>query len=90
MGATPRRVQQARTALQRPLHKLCALIPQYAGLEPGGTHDGLAPLESLRRLHATLAGKVRATLRAKDQGRLHEWRAWLEEAWISDQGVVYR
>ena len=35
-------------------------------------------------------GKVRGTLRAEDQGRLRQWRSWLEEAWISDQGALYR
>ena len=49
-----------------------------------GTHDRLALLESLRRLRTTLAGMVRATLRAKDQCRLHEWPSWPEEAWTSD------
>ena len=33
---------------------------------------------------------VRATLRAEDKDRVREWRAWLEEAWSSDQGGVYR
>ena len=90
MGATPSGVQQAWTALRRRLEKLRTLGPEYAGLELGGTHDRLAPLESLRRLRTTLAGKVQATLRAEHQGRLREWRAWLEEAWTSDQGAVYR
>ena len=62
-------------ALRRRLGRLRALGPEYAGLELDGTHDRLAPLESLRRLCTTLAGKVRATLRAEDQGRLHEWRS---------------
>ena len=77
MGAVLCRVQQA---LRRCLGRLRALGPAYAGLEPGGTHDRLAPPEPLRRLHATLAGKVRSMLRAEDKGRLQEWRAWLEEA----------
>ena len=46
-----------------PPRQLRALGLEYAGLEPGGTHDRLAPPESLRRLRTTLAGKVRATLR---------------------------
>ena len=66
---------RARTALRRRLDKLRALGPDYAGLEPSSAHDRLAPLESLRRLRATLAGKVRATLRPADQGRLREWGA---------------
>ena len=49
----------------------------------------LALLASLRRLRTALAGKVRATLRAEDSDRVREWRAWLEEAWSSDQGAVY-
>ena len=85
-----RTVQQSWAALWRRLDKLRALGLEYAGLEPGGTHDRLAPLESLRRLRTALAGKVRATLRADDQGRLREGRATLEEAWTSDQGPVYR
>ena len=47
-------------------------------------------MASLRRLRTTLAGKIRATLRAENKDRLHEWRSWLEEAWSSDQRVVYR
>ena len=35
-------------------------------------------------------GKVLATLQAEDQDGLREWRSWLEEAWTSDQGAVYR
>ena len=67
-------------ALQRRLGKLRVLGQEYAGLELGGTHDRLALLDSLRRLRTTLASKVRATLRAEDQGRLREWHAWLEES----------
>ena len=59
-------------------------------MEPGGSHDRLASLASLRRLRTTLAGKVRATLRAEDKDRISEWRAWLEEAWSTNQGAVYR
>ena len=66
------------------------LGPEYVSLELDGTHDRLAPMEALRRLRKTLAGKVQATLRAEDQGRLCEWRSWLEEAWTSDQRAVYR
>ena len=80
-------MQQAWAALRRHFDKVRALGPVYAGLEPGGTHDRLAPLELVRHLRTMLAGKVRATLRAEDKGRL---RAWLEEAWTSDQAAVYR
>ena len=73
VGATPRRMQQACTVLRCRLDKLRALGPEYAGLEPGGTHDRLAPLESLRRLHTTLASKVQAMLQAEDQKCLREW-----------------
>ena len=79
-GALPHGLQQAWAALRRRLGRLRALGPEYAGLELNGSHDRLAPLASLRRLRATLAGKVRATLRAEDKDRIHEWRAWLEEA----------
>ena len=47
-------------------------------------------LASLRSLRTALAGKVRATLRAEDRDRIREWRVWLDEAWSSDQGAVYR
>ena len=90
VGAIPSMVQQAWTALRRRLRRPRALGPEYAGLVPDGSHDRLAPLGLLRRLRTTLAGKVRATLRAEDQGRLHEWRSWVEEAWTSNQGAVYR
>ena len=63
---------------------LRALGPEYASLELDGSHDWLAPLASLRRLRTTLAGRVRATLRAEDKDYLHEWRSWLREAWSSD------
>ena len=89
VGAILRRVQQAWAAFRRCLGKLRALGSEYAGLEPGGTHR-LASLESLRRFRTALAGKVRATLRAEDEGRLREWRAWLEEGWTSDHGAVYQ
>ena len=90
VGAMPNRVQQAWTALRRRPGRLRASGPEYAGLELNGSRDRLAPLESLCRLGTTLVGKVRATLRAEDRGRLHEWRSWLEEAWTSDQGAVHR
>ena len=57
-GAASSGVRQARTALQCRLDRLRALGPEYTILELGGTHDRLAPLESLRRLRTTLAGKV--------------------------------
>ena len=89
-GALPRALQQAWAALQRSLGRLCALGPEYADFEPGGTRERLASLASLRRLRTALAGKVRATLRAEDKDRVREGRAWLEEARSSDQGAVYR
>ena len=89
-GILPRAVQQAWTTLRRRLGRLRVLGPEYADLEPGGAHDRLAPLASLRRLSAALAGKVRATVRAEDKDRVREWREWLEESWSSDQGAVYR
>ena len=67
-----------------------ALGPKYSSLKLDGSHDRLAPLAPLRRLCKTLAAKVRATLRAEDKDRLHEWRSWPEEASSSDQGAVYR
>ena len=73
MGAMPSKVQRAWTALPRHLGRLRALGPEYASLQLDSTHDRLAPLQSLRRLSRTLAGKVRATLRAEDQGRAREW-----------------
>ena len=88
VGAKPRSVQQAWAALRRRLDSLRVLGPASAGLEPGGTHDWMAPVEPLCRLYGTLAGMVRATLRAEDKGRPREWRTWLEEAWTSDQGAV--
>ena len=89
-GVLPRAVQQAWTALRRRLARLRTLGPEYAGFEPGGAPDRLAPLASLRRLNAALAGRVRATLGVEDKDRVREWRAWLEESWSSDQGAVYR
>ena len=79
-GALPRAVQQTWAALRRRLGRLRALGPEYADFEPGGTRERLALLASLRRLRTTLAGEVRATLKAEDKDRLREWRAWLEEA----------
>ena len=89
-GVLPRAVQHAWTALRCRLGRLRALGPAYADFEPGGAPDRLAPLASLRRLSATLAGTVRARLRAEDQDRVREWHEWLEESWSSDQGAVYR
>ena len=66
------------------------LGPEYASLELDGSHDRLAPFASLCRLRTTLAGKVRAMLRAEDKDRLHEWRSWMEKVWSSDEGAVYR
>ena len=86
----PRRVQQAWAAFRRRLGRLRALGPEDASLEPDSSHDRLAPLASLRRFRTTLAGKLRATLRAEDQDLMREWRSWEEEAWTSDQGAVYR
>ena len=83
-GVMPRAVQQAWMALRRRLDRLRALGPEYADFEPGGAPDRLAPLASLRRLSAALAGRVRATLRAEDKDRVREWRAWLEKSWSSD------
>ena len=40
----------------------------------------VAPVKLDEAVATTLAGKVRATLRPQDQGRLREWRSWLEEA----------
>ena len=61
IAATPSGVQQAWAAVQRRLDKVRVLGPEYAGLKPGGRHDQLAPLESLRRLRTTPVRKVRAT-----------------------------
>ena len=90
VGATPRSLQQPWAALRRRLDKLRTLGPAYAGLEPCGTYNWFAPLEPLRRLHATVAGMVWATLRPEVKGHLREWRAWLEEVWTPDQGAVYQ
>ena len=89
-GAMPRRVQQAWAALRRRVGRLHALGPEYASLKLSGSHDRLAPLRLLRRLRTTLAGKNRATLRAKYKNRLQGWRSSLEESLSSDQGAVYR
>ena len=89
-GVMPRAVQQAWAALRRRLERLRALGPEYADFESGGSPGRLAPLASLRRLSAALAGKVRATLRAEDKDRVREGRAWLEQSWSSDQGAVNR
>ena len=62
----PSGVQQAWRALRRHVGRLRALGPDYASLELDGTHDRPAPLESLRRLRMTMAGKVWATLPAED------------------------
>ena len=77
VGVMPRRVQQAWAALRRRLERLCTLGPAYASLELDGSHERLAQLASLRRLHTTLAGKIRATLRVEEKDRLHGWRSWL-------------
>ena len=90
MGAAPSRVQQAWTALRPRLNRLRALGLECANLQLDGTHERPAQLESLRRLCAMLAGKVRATLWAEDQGHLRELRSLLEEAWTSDLGALYR
>ena len=90
VGAAPSGVRHAWTALRRRLEGLRALGLEYTDLELGGTHDRLAPLESLSRFHTTLAGRLRATLWAEDQGHLREWRVWLQVTWTSDQGAVYR
>ena len=71
-GVMPRAVQQAWAALQRRLDRLRALGPEYADFEPGGAPGRLAPLASLSRLSAALAGNVRATLRAEDKDRVRE------------------
>ena len=84
MGVMLSRVQHAWAALRRHLGRLRAPGPEYPCLELDGMHHRLAPLESLHRLRTTVAGRVRATLQAEDQGRLHEWRSWLEEASTSD------
>ena len=76
-------------SLRRLLDRLRALGLEYADFEPGGAPNRLAPLASLRRLSAALAGRVRATLRA-DKDRVRKWRAWLEESCSSHHGVVYR
>ena len=89
-GALLREAQQAWAALRRRLGTLRALGPEYGSLELDGSHDRLPPLALPRRLCTTPAGKVRATLRAEDKDRIREWRTWLEEAWCSDQGAVYR
>ena len=75
-------------ALRRRHHKVRSLGPEYASLHLDGSHDQLGPLELFCRLRMMLAGKVRATLRVEDQGRLHKWRSLLEEACTSDQGAV--
>ena len=90
VGAAPSGLRQAWTPLRRRLDRLRAPGLEYAGLKLGSTHDWLALLESLRRLRTTLVGKVGATLRAEDQGRLREWRSWPDEAWTSDHGAMYR
>ena len=89
-GVLPRAVQQAWTALGRRLGRLRALCPEYAHFEPGGAPHRPAPLASLRRLSAALAGRVRTTLREEDKDRVREWREWLEESWSSDHRAVYR
>ena len=83
-GARPHRVQQAWEALRRRLDGPRALGLAYAGFEPSGSDDRLAPLEPPCRLRATLAGMVRAALRAQDKGHLREWRTWLKEAYTPD------
>ena len=74
-GVMPRAVQQAWAALRRRLDRLRALGPEYADFEPGGAPGRLAPLASLRRLSAALAGKAGSTLRVEDKDRVREWRA---------------
>ena len=86
-GALPHKVRQAWAALQRRLGKLRAPGPEYATLYLNGSHNVLAPLASLRRFRTTVARKVQATLRAEDNDRLREWRAWLEEARSSQQCI---
>ena len=89
-GAMPCRVQQAWLVLRRHLERLRALGREYESPELDGSHQRLATLALLHRLRTTLAGNVQATLRAEDKDRLHKWLSWLEEAWSSDQGEVYR
>ena len=57
---------------------------------PEGSPDKLAPLGPLRRLRIALTIKVGTVQQAEDRERLRAWRSWLEEAWSTDQGAVYR
>ena len=64
--------------------------PDYSGFHVEGGPDRLALLGPVRRLRTALASRVRAVQQAEDRGRLRAWRSWLEEAWSTGQGAVYR
>ena len=89
-GAAPRLVMEAWYALQRRLQRVHALRDEYAALQVPGPPDRLPPAAELRGLRTALQGRIRTERQRGDKDRLQAWRDWLDEAWSSKQGAVYK
>ena len=89
-GAAPRLVMEAWYALQRRLQRVHALGDEYAALQVPDPPDRLPPAAELRGLRTALQGRIRTERQRGDKDRLQAWRDWLDEAWSSKQGAVYK
>ena len=89
-GAAPRLVMEAWYALQRRLQRVHALGDEYAALQVPDPPDRLPLAAELRGLRTALQGRIRTERQRGDKDRLQAWRDWLDEAWSSKQGAVYK
>ena len=55
-----------------------------------GPPDRLPLAAELRGLRTALQGRIRTERQQGDKDRLQAWRDWLDEAWSSKQGAVYK
>ena len=89
-GVAPREVLCAwQAARKRPRRFQELLGPEFAAIpmpEGGGSLPREGPLMEAVGALRRMAKDQRAR---EDRGRMQAWRAWLEEAWSSDQGTVY-
>ena len=89
-GAAPREVLCARGAARNRLRKVREMGPAVAALPPLEAHEPLPGEESLQRAMEALKGMAKAQRAREDRERVRAWRKWLDDAWSSDQGAIYR
>ena len=89
-GAAPREVPCAWGAARNRLRKVREMGPAFAALPRLEAHEPLPGEEAFRRAMEALRGMAGAQ-RAREDGEIvRAWREWLDHAWSSEQGAVYR